>query len=215
MGVNSRKEKERDIRRNEIIDAAEKIFSLNGFGNSTMDDIAKESEFSKRTIYVYFKSKEQLYSEIMLRGFKLLNYMSEKKLIESSPNTGIQKIKTLGGVIVEFNFSHPLYFKVIMEYENGDMDFDASNMDTSIEDCYMEGEKLIKFFMDAVDEGIKEGSIRSDVDVVSTALMLWASIFGVLNIMRKKEKYLEIYHHKTASELIDEAFKFMIRAIEK
>ncbi len=68
MGINERKEKEKDIRRNDIIEAAEKVFFKKGYSQATMDDVAKEAEFSKRTLYVYFNSKEQLHFEIMIKG---------------------------------------------------------------------------------------------------------------------------------------------------
>ena len=53
------------IKRNDIILAAEKVFFKKGYLNATMDDVTKEAGFSKRTIYKYFNSKEQLYFEIM------------------------------------------------------------------------------------------------------------------------------------------------------
>ena len=67
MGINERKDKEKQIRSNDIIDAAERVFFLKGYDLATMDDVAKEAEFSKRTVYVYFNSKEQIYFEIMVR----------------------------------------------------------------------------------------------------------------------------------------------------
>ena len=71
MGIIERKEREKLARKTEIINAAEKIFFKKGFENSTMDDIAKEAEFTKKTLYSYFKSKEELYFEIMLLGFNI------------------------------------------------------------------------------------------------------------------------------------------------
>ncbi len=56
-------------KKNDIIDAAERVFFEKGIQQSTMDEIAREAEFSKRTIYVYFQSKDQIYYEIMLRAF--------------------------------------------------------------------------------------------------------------------------------------------------
>ena len=61
MGSSERKEKEKEIRRKDILDAAERIFFTKGYRSATMDDVAKEAEYSKRTVYVYFSSKEQIY----------------------------------------------------------------------------------------------------------------------------------------------------------
>lgn len=209
-----RKEKEREIRRIDIIDAAEKVFFAKGYNNATMDDVAKEAEFSKRTVYVYFRSKEQLYFEIMLRGYKILNGIFEKTILESHTKTGIEKIKLLGKTLVDFSNIYPEYFTALMDYENGDMDFD-NNDDSTIKECYIEGEKLFNFLKNALNEGIKEGIILEGIDVINTALVLWSSMVGVLTTSRKKEKYLKHYHNRTSAELVDEAFKLLLRSIEK
>ena len=46
----SRRERERLVRESEIIAAAEKLFIVKGFDNTTMDEIAKAAEFTKRTV---------------------------------------------------------------------------------------------------------------------------------------------------------------------
>ena len=56
MGIAERKEREKLQRRNDIIDAAERLFFQHGFETPTMDDVAREAELSKGTLYLYFKS---------------------------------------------------------------------------------------------------------------------------------------------------------------
>lgn len=213
MGTVTRKEKERDIRKKDIIDAAEKVFFSKGFNNSTMDDVAKEAEFSKRTVYVYFRSKEQLRFEIMLRGYRLLNSTVEKAIDKNSFRTGIEKIRLLAEIFLAFNKSHKEYFRAIMDYENGDMDFESKD-DDSIKECYSEGEKLLDFLKDALNEGIKEGTISQSIDLTSTALVLWGSIVGVLNISQRKEKYLIRYHNRNMEKVVEEAINLLIRSIK-
>jgi len=55
------KDKRRNINKTDIIDAAERLFFSKGYNNSTMDEVAKESGFTKRTLYSYFTSKEEIY----------------------------------------------------------------------------------------------------------------------------------------------------------
>ncbi len=47
-------------RRNEILDAATKVFSEKGFHTATLDDIAEAAEVSKGSIYIHFDSKEAI-----------------------------------------------------------------------------------------------------------------------------------------------------------
>lgn len=61
----SRKDRERGLRRHEIIRAARLVFAERGFTNATLDDIAERAEFGKGTLYNYFDSKEDLFAAVM------------------------------------------------------------------------------------------------------------------------------------------------------
>ena len=51
--------------RDNILDAAKELFEQKGVEATTMDDIARHADYSKSTIYVYFKSKEDIYNSIV------------------------------------------------------------------------------------------------------------------------------------------------------
>jgi AcrR family transcriptional regulator len=55
---------DRDTRREQILDAAVRLFVTNGYESSTVDDIAREAGLSKGSIYWYFKSKLEILFEI-------------------------------------------------------------------------------------------------------------------------------------------------------
>ena len=101
-----------------------------------------------------------------------------------------------------------------MEYENGELDFQKGITDQSREECYALGEKLLGYLTEALKRGISENSIRSDLDVVKTALALWACMLGVFNTANQKENYIKNYHGMTPEELITLAFQLMIRSIQ-
>jgi len=61
----SRRQRERQRHRDEIVDVAMKLFAEKGFHNVSMQEIAVEAEFATGTIYNFFDSKETLYREIM------------------------------------------------------------------------------------------------------------------------------------------------------
>ncbi|MCK5408322.1 MAG: helix-turn-helix transcriptional regulator, partial [Candidatus Krumholzibacteria bacterium] len=60
MGIAERREREKEQRRIDIIDAAERVFFSKGWQAATMDDVAEAVELSKATLYLYFKNKEEL-----------------------------------------------------------------------------------------------------------------------------------------------------------
>ncbi|MDO9110042.1 MAG: TetR/AcrR family transcriptional regulator, partial [Desulfatirhabdiaceae bacterium] len=73
MGIHERKEREKERRRQQIMVAAKRVFSANGFNRSTMEDIAREAELSPGTIYLYFRNKDELYASLSLRILQYLN----------------------------------------------------------------------------------------------------------------------------------------------
>ncbi|MEW6718403.1 MAG: TetR/AcrR family transcriptional regulator [Chloroflexota bacterium] len=57
-------------RRNQILEAASRIFAKSGFYEARMDDIAEEADLSKGTLYWYFKSKDEIIIAIFERLFE-------------------------------------------------------------------------------------------------------------------------------------------------
>jgi AcrR family transcriptional regulator len=57
-----------EFRCNEILDAARKIFAKKGFADATMDEIAATCGLAKGTLYLYFKSKRDVYLRTLQHG---------------------------------------------------------------------------------------------------------------------------------------------------
>lgn len=214
MGSSERREKEKEIRRTDIIEAAEKVFFAKGYDNATMDDVAKTAEFSKRTVYIYFNSKEQIYFEIMTRGYRRLIDMLNDNMHNENGRNAIDEIKQMSLTFYRFNREYPDYFKAIMEYENGELDFQKGVPDASKEECYELGEKIMGHLIGLLRRGIAEGSVRGDLDADNTALVLWACMIGIFNTARRKENYIKNYYRMTPDGLISKAFELIIRSIQ-
>jgi AcrR family transcriptional regulator len=67
MAAGQRREREQKNRREEILAAAERVFLCKGFAASSMDEVASEADFTKRTVYRYFDGKEELLFEAAAR----------------------------------------------------------------------------------------------------------------------------------------------------
>lgn len=213
MGYNDRKQKEKEIRRKDIIDAAERVFFSKGFENASMDEVAKEAEFSKRTVYLYFNSKEQIYFEIMIRGYRLLNEMIENSFKASPAKDALDELRNIFFTFFAFSQNHPEYFKAIMEYETKDSADQLSVKDESKAECYRLGEVIFGYLFRALQKGVAEGSLRNGLGTKQTALMLWACTIGVYNTAKKKGDYLQKYHSVAPNEFISESFQLVMRLI--
>jgi AcrR family transcriptional regulator len=211
MGITERKEREKEQRKNDIIDAAEGVFFAKGLENATMDDVAEEAELSKGTLYLYFKNKEDLYLSIHLRGNRLLKLLFQAALTRAK--TGIEKTRAIGEAYREFFNKYPDYFNAMIYYESHDINFEEA--DSVARQCLMEGKETLELLVDAIKLGISDGSIRPNIDPVKTAINLWGQSTGIIQIASLKEKIVLLRHFGlTAKEVIDYSFDLIYHAIK-
>ena len=65
-----RKERERLRRQQELLEAAEEVFSQKGFPNATIQEISEKSELATSTIYQLFQNKEEIYLALLKMRFE-------------------------------------------------------------------------------------------------------------------------------------------------
>lgn len=65
-----------------ILEAAQALFMANGFSAVSMDDIAREAGVSKRTVYAYFKTKEDLFNHFLEKHCQCLHISFEQQLYQ-------------------------------------------------------------------------------------------------------------------------------------
>ena len=210
MGITERREREKEQRKNDIVDAAERVFFKRGHEYATMDDVANEAELSKGTLYLYFKNKEDLYLAIHLRGNKILHSLFEKAV--KNEKSGIEKTRSIGTAYVEYFHKYPDYFNAMLYYESRDIDF--ADKDSIAAECLVEGKTTMDLLINSIATGINDGSIRSDIDPVKTALCLWGQTTGILQIASLKEKNILVKHFSISARiLIDYNFNLIYHAL--
>lgn len=211
MGIAERKEREKEQKKNAIIDAAEKVIFTKGLEAATMDEIADVAEFSKGTIYLYFKNKEDLYFAIHARGLQLLRQMFEQAV--KSKKTGIDQVLAIGKAYYGYSKKHSDYYKAMVYYDCHPVKNESDSV--FAEQCNIEGEEVLKLIAVTIQKGIEDKSIRSDVDPKRTAVILWGQSMGMIQLQSMKD------HHDFGErlninfeELIHESFDMMIQAIK-
>ena len=83
--LSDRQVKEREMRKNNILSGALRVFHSHGIEKTTMDEIASESGFGKATLYYYFTSKDEVFIAIMEDGWKKLWEGIESRIVEEMP----------------------------------------------------------------------------------------------------------------------------------
>jgi AcrR family transcriptional regulator len=118
MGIQERKEREKERRRQQIMVAAKRVFVEKGFGRATMEDIANEAELSAGTIYLYFKNKDELYASMSLRMLQYL-YIRIEHLHNENLNPH-EKISQLSKALLDVYEFDPLILKNLLHLQSSD-----------------------------------------------------------------------------------------------
>ena len=208
MGISERKKREKEQRRNDIVDAAEKVFFKKGLNNSTMDEVAEEAELSKGTLYLYFKSKEEIHFEIKSRALNILKKMFQESISENK--TGFDNCMEIGKAYVDFVKKHSNYYKAIIHFESNDCSI--CEFRDKCENFFKEDNPLV-FFVQIISKGIADGTIRSDISANVLAQTLWAQTNGVLQYISTKQKIIE-FTGVQAEDIINSQFEIIKNGIK-
>lgn len=104
--------------RAKLVDVARQLFAKKGVEDTTMNDIAQASKKGRRTLYTYFKSKEQIYMAVVESELEMLSDQLEKTA--TKPISPDQKI-------LELIMTHLDAIKMVV-YRNGTLRADFSGI---------------------------------------------------------------------------------------
>jgi AcrR family transcriptional regulator len=177
MEEESRRARERLAREEAIIAASEKVFLRKGFDSASMDEIAEEAEFTKRTLYQYFKSKEDLYLAVVVKGFALM--VDSLAGAGQEASSGYQKIRLSFRALYAFYRDHGDTFRLISRWSY----VRSGSLGTSpgMGKLQLENRRLFDGIALVMKEGIADGSIESGLDLDRTMCSLVFLVTGFLS----------------------------------
>ncbi len=212
MGITERKEREKLRRRNEIIDAAEKVFFSKGVENATMDDVAEAAEYSKGTLYIYFRNKEELLYAIKMRSTLKLKEEFRKSINPEA--NGIENVRNIGQAFIKYSHEHSDCFNLMMHFEGKNLD--SLNFDDPFIKASFEEHEPMILFIDLVKKGQEEGSIRDDFPAHIITHSIWAMTVGVLQMITMQKQILAMQGFSgQEDQFVEGMFAIIERGIEK
>ncbi len=178
MGIVERKEREKQMRRDLILQASEAVFFEKGLRGATLDDIAEKAEVSKGTIYLYFSSKEDLYYSLMTNGLSLLLKIFQ----DTKPEERNSQDALVGFSKAYFKFSQEqsYLFKMLAAVENPVVSEQVSpEVFSKLEEM---SDNVLSYAAQFVQKGIEGGEFRKDVSAYNAVIIFWVSLSGILNL---------------------------------
>lgn len=187
MGIQERKEREKEERREEILDAAEKVFTEKGLAAATMDEIAERAELGKSTLYLYYKSKEDLYLAVTMRGGEILYSILKESASTDEPS--VKRIWNMGEAYLSYFKQYRHYFRMYYFFENSQLHSQVSpEMNQA---CADKDRRIWGTVIETIQQAIDEGLFKSDIVPVKAAVMFWSNCNGLMRQMDRQDDYWE------------------------
>jgi AcrR family transcriptional regulator len=171
-----------DARRNDsertrtnIIDVATREFSEKGLSGARIDEIADKTNSSKRMIYYYFGSKDELYRAALSRSYSGMRDNEMAADFESLP--AVEAMRAHVERSFDYQTRHPEFARLVMN----------ENIHHAEHLQHVEGIKdrnrmVIASLQKIIDKGVAEGVFQDDIDPVDLHMSISAlCVFNVSN----------------------------------
>lgn len=197
MKKEQRKEREYHVRRSAILSEAEKKFSARGFHNVTVAEIANAAGFSTGSLYQFFKSKEHLYTAMIIEKLAMM-YEDIVKEVEAAANL-IDKLDAFVGSQLRFIEEHADFCRIFLRGENELSPQTMMAMRERLREDYFRNLSFIESILKA---GIKKDMLRNlpahDMAAALSHMIRAASIDWMLlscsdSLVSKKDMILDIF----------------------
>ncbi len=180
--------------RRAILKAAEAVIGAKGFNDASIIDITREAGVAQGTFYIYFKSKDDIFAELVVEMGRLLRLALSEATAEARDRIAAERAGLRG--FLTFVTAHPNLYRIIQE---------ALFVDPEAYRAYFQS--FADSYRDALGEAVAAGEIRpGDPDI-------WA--WALIGIARNLGERAVIWGDETPiDEVVDAAHDLIVNGLK-
>lgn len=218
MSVQDRRDREREHRRQSILDAAEHLYVSKGTA-VTMDEIAAAAEVAKGTLYLYFASKEDLWLSLISKALGMLEHRF-REAVAGAAST-VEAVKGIGMAYIAFSRDHTNMFRLLLDSTSLLSHGEATP--AIMEDVARRSDALWSVLTGVLQRGIDAGALRDDISAFEMAIMFWNNTSSLLRLMdvnsrgdfRRQQQATHSLDRLDFLRLIDVSNQLLLDALQK
>ena len=205
----SKKQALTEFHRGSILAAAERLFAEKGIERTTMDDIAREAEYSKATLYVYFQSKVEIINAILLNGMVLL----KKKICEAikSQADWLPAYDAVCAAIIRFYDENPTAF----DAATGGMQLEQEEDTKGVTEILRVSKEIDEALAAFLEQGIAAGTVRPDLPAMETVLLFWAALAGIVRTSNSRAGHIKALSGLEREDYLKRGGRFLLGALAR
>lgn len=191
MSVSDRKMREKQERRDVILEAARQLFLQDGFASVSMRKIASEIEYSPMSLYQYFGGKDEILEALCRRTFDGLS--QSLRAIPSGAGTPLDRLRAGLNIYVRFGLEHP-------------RDYELTFLTRRTAAAKPDGDPPIGMEAFAILRQHVAAAIESGVLAVQeeeAAQTLWAGVHGITALLIVLPEFPFVEREKLIRRVID------------
>ncbi len=204
--VQARREEEKEERRQDILDAAERAIGKHGWEATNFGEVAKLARLSRSLVYFYFPTRDDLFHAVCERAMQDLERRFTKAITEH--RKGLDQLMAIGRAYYDFSQNEPLYFQLLSQFQT--REFDPNGQGEPEEATHDHGRTCLMLVAQALTNGLADGSVRKSIgDPRPSAIAIWAFTHGLIQIASQKEAMLKQHFKLTAKQTMEHGFMLL------
>jgi AcrR family transcriptional regulator len=169
----TRKEVIKEFRTAELMEAARRVFAEKGFHAATVEDIAAAAGVAKGTVYLYYKSKQEVYWGALEHGItELYNEIQTQMAAEETPE---KKVRAFIEIKIRYFETNRDFFRIYFSELGSGLSHPAQ-VPPQFEQMYLQQARLLEAVL---QQGIESGSIR-EIRTDTAAVAISDLIRGII-----------------------------------
>jgi AcrR family transcriptional regulator len=199
MNATSRRREHKQELRRVILDAAREIFVREGYESFSMRKLAKKIEYSPGSVYLHFKSKEELFESLVEESFARLLETLLRLRNGKEWQDPVEELKKGLWAYIDFGLRNPNDYRF------------AFMLRPPVEKRPYKVHRAFEALRHIVRRCVEEKCFRT-VDVETTAQTLWASVHGITSLLIQRPAFPWVSRKKLITQVIDTAIGSLVVA---
>jgi AcrR family transcriptional regulator len=202
---------QKENRKKTIIQCAKDLFLSKGYTKTNMAELATQAQISRKTLYQYFSSKEEIAFELEIHAFESFVHY-QKEILDKLSGNGYERLSSYFQTLINDLDSHDDFIRLTGLFDYYFLqDYPINESDRRFISLIEETSRPL---VQMIRMGIDDGSLTPSLDPEQVAHTLSNAFLALTQRCLSREKHLSLEHHMDPRKMIQIQCDLFLRALK-